>query len=271
MHFLKAHIKILLIVLVLLPTAGVAHAQFLNGTSGLMIAPSGDMNPSGTFMISNVWLDKHYLPPVLPWLQAYDTFGYSVSITFWSRLEIAYVLTLSNGSKLPDPPNNWYRVLNNQDRLFCAKFQLLKENEFSWNWVPAIAVGVVDPVTGGAQDYIGSGNLNEYSNNGFFNRYYVVASKHIQTFLGEFGLHAGYQYSIRKQNWPYTGPCGGINWRPKWVQNDWIKLNLIGEYDSHTFNAGLIASIYKDHFDLLAVWQNMQWFSFGVRYKLVLF
>ena len=267
---IQASLRVVLIVLLLLPAARTARAQFLDGSTGLMIAPSADMNPSGTFMITDVWLNKHYLPVDLPWQASYNSFAYSINITFWSRFEVAYICTLSNGSKLPNPPNSWYQVLKNQDRHFLAKFQLLKENEFGWKWVPSIAIGVSDPVTGAVSaEYIES--MDQINGlNAYFNRFFVTISKHFDSGIGDIGLHAGYQYSLRF-DWPYTGPCGGINWRPKWVQNDWVKLNLIAEYDSHVFNAGLVTSVYKDHFDLFAVWQNMQWFSFGARFKLVLF
>ena len=48
-------------------------------------------------------------------------------------------------------------------------------------------------------------------------------------------------------------------------------LNLIGEYDSRTWNAGMVFTFYKNHFDLMFMLQNMQWVSWGFRYKIVLF
>ncbi|MCR4824648.1 MAG: hypothetical protein K5849_04735, partial [Bacteroidales bacterium] len=83
--------------MLLLAAAKPARAQFLDGSSGLMLAPSGDMHPSGTFMITNTWLNPNVLPP-FPW--GYYTFGYSFNITFWSRFEFAYILTLINGKKM---------------------------------------------------------------------------------------------------------------------------------------------------------------------------
>lgn len=215
-------------------------------------------------MITNNWINSHATPP-FPW--EYDTFGYGINITFWSRLEIGYVMTIIDGRKLKSEQVYYWKIMINQDRHFYAKFQLLRENEFGWKWVPAVAIGTSDPTTGTGGDYL---HPDMTSLNGYFNRYYVVATKHFNTPLGEFGVHAGYQYNIRL-DYPIHGPCGGINWRPKWLQNDWIKMNLIGEYDARTWNAGVILSVYKDHFDLMFELQNMQWISFGARYKLVLF
>lgn len=260
-------IKSLLAALLLVAAAAPARAQFLDGASGLMLAPSADMHPSGTFMITNTWLHPEVLPP-FPW--GYHTFGYSFNITFWSRFEFAYILTLINGSKMANPPSNWWAVMRNQDRHFFAKFLLLRENEFGLKWMPALAVGVSDPVTGAVSgEYVES--LTAIDNqNGYFNRYFATLTKHFDTKIGQIGVHAGYQYSFRTDR-SLTGPVGGVNWRPKWVQNDWVKLNLMAEYDSRTFNVGLVTTIYRDHFDLLVLLQDMKYFSFGVRYKLVLF
>lgn len=259
----RIHKGLVTAVFLLLATLS-GRAQFLDGSSGFLQTPTADMNPSGTFMITNNYLNKHTVNGIY-W--GYDTFGYAIDITFWSRLEVCYSMTLFDGKRRENPS---FRdmITFNQDRHFSAKFLFLKENEFGWNWVPAIAAGIVDPTTGGALDYTEADV--SLGGNGFFNRYYVVATKHFNTPLGEFGVHAGYQYS-KRIDFPIHGPCGAINWRPKWLQNDWIKMNLIGEYDARTWNAGVILSVYKDHFDLMFELQNMQWISFGARYKLVLF
>ena len=66
----------------------------------------------------------------------------------------------------------------------------LKEGEI-WKWTPSIAFGVSDPVTGaGTGEYIGSSE-NISSGNGYFNRYYVVATKHFNTPWGVVGGHLG--------------------------------------------------------------------------------
>lgn len=265
-RILSHNTKSLLVALLLICAAGTARAQFLDSSSGLMQAPTAEMNPSGTFMITNNWMDPHTLPD-FPW--GYRTFQYGFDITFWSRLEVAYVMTLIDGSKIANPPSTYWRVMKNQDRHFYAKLLLLKEGEFGWKWLPALAVGISDPTTGGTAGDYGELPVGQYGN-GYFNRMYAVLTKHFNTPIGEIGLHAGYQYNVR-QDYALNGPCAGLNWRPKWIQNKWIRLNLMAEYDARTFNVGLVTSIYKDHFDLMVEWQNLKWFSFGARYKLVLF
>ena len=265
MQYVPVHIRHLLTTLLLVFLSLTARAQFLDCTTGFFMAPTADMNPSGTFMITNTFLDRHATNDNY-W--QYDTFGYGFDITLWSRVEIAYVMVLVNGSQMPGPISAWHRALRNQDRHFSAKLQLLKEGEFGLKWVPAIAVGVVDPTTGGTEDYI-SGDVSS-GGNGYFNRYYAMLTKHQQTPIGEFGLHIGYQYSQRI-DFPINDFCVGVNWRPKWIQDNQAKLNIFGEYDARTWNTGLVLSFYEDHFDLMVGLQNVQWLSWAVRYKIVLF
>ena len=62
--------------------------------------PTAEMEQSGTFMITNNYLNKHSLSPDA-W--GYDTFAYGFSITFWSRLEVGYVCTIFDGKRKPNP------------------------------------------------------------------------------------------------------------------------------------------------------------------------
>lgn len=51
----------LILVLTLLSLS--ANAQFTDGTTGLLNCPSAEMNESGTFTITNNFLNKHLLTP----------------------------------------------------------------------------------------------------------------------------------------------------------------------------------------------------------------
>ena len=257
---------ILLIILMLAPV--VTKAQFTDHSTGLLNMPSADMQKDGTFMITNNWLNAYMLPPSTEegWGWGYDTFAYGFNITFLSRVEIAYCLTIIDGRKSPNAKTEYMRDMFNQDRHFAARVLVLREGEL-WKWTPSIAVGFSDPVTGaGAGQYIGS---DVSSGNGYFNRFYAVATKHFDTSAGEIGIHAGYQYSLRKD--PHiNAPCAGINWKPIWLQNRWFSPNVIFEYDSRSFNAGLVASIWDDRFEAMLMVQNFRYASFGLRYKLEL-
>lgn len=73
------------------------HAQFTTGVTGLLHMPSAEMQKDGTAVIGGNFLNKHNLPSDYWW--GYNTYNYFVNITFFSRVEIAYVMTLVKGQK----------------------------------------------------------------------------------------------------------------------------------------------------------------------------
>lgn len=232
--------------------------------------PSAEMQESGTFMISNSFLNKAYVenPSHDEYYWGYNTFGYGFNITIFSRVEIAYVCTLMNHKWSPYAKSYRAQIMFNQDRHFAARVQALKEGEFGIKWMPSVVVGISDPITSGGGSYVQPGE----ESNGFFNRFYVAASKHFTTTYGEFGAHAAYQYTKRKYIIP-KGPCLGVTWNPVWLNKPDSFLSsfrVIAEYDAKEVNLGLTASIWKDHFEFWTCLQACQHFNGGVRFKLVL-
>jgi len=249
-----------------------ANAQFIDSVGGLLMMPSAEMQESGTLMISNNFLNKSYVEnPVgdeFNW--GYNTFGYGFSLTFFSRLEVAYICTIFNGAWSPYAKSYRALIMRNQDRHFAIRVQALKEGEFGLKWMPSVVLGVSDPISGAGGDYTG-GNVGEVGN-GFFNRYYIAASKHFNTSVGVFGAHAAYQYSRRMFIIP-KGPCVGVTWNPVWLNKPDTFLSsfrVIAEYDAKEVNIGLTASIWKDHFEFWTCLQACQHFNGGVRFKVVL-
>ena len=242
----------------------VCRAQFTDSTTGLLQMPTAEMQESGTFMITNNYLNKHALP-TSGW--GYDTFAYGFSMTFWSRLEVGYVCTIFDGKRRPNPSDR-NKIMFNQDRHFYGRVQIFKEGEFGWKWMPAVVAGLSDPTTGSSSGGYVDMNV-EGSGNGYFNRLYLVASKHFATPWGEVGAHAGWQYN-RRSDYPLNGPAVGVEWKPRWLCDRWLldDLNLIAEYDSRTFNIGFVASIWENRFEAMFELQNMKWINFGLRYKL---
>lgn len=247
----------------LLAGEGGARAQFVDSTTGLMQAPSADMEPDATFMITNGWWSKEMLDS-RGW--GYDTFGYGFSVSFFGRLEVAYVLTIFDGKRKPNPSER-DKIMFNQDRHFAARLLLLKEGEFGLDWMPAVLAGVSDPTTGSGGDYLDH-NVSG-AGNGYFNREYIVLTKHFATGLGEFGAHLGYIYNNRI-NYRLDGPCAGIDWKPVWLQDKGFLtgVRLIAEYDARTFNYGFVTSVWDDRFEALVECLGSRAFNFGLRYKL---
>ncbi|MBQ0025354.1 MAG: YjbH domain-containing protein [Bacteroidales bacterium] len=251
------------LVIVSLFVVATASAQFTDGMSGYLQSPSAEMYADGTFMITNNYLNKDSLSP---WGWGYDTFGYSFGVSFWKRLEIVYACTIFDGKRRPNPSARDL-IMFNQDRHFAVKALLLDEGEI-WKWTPAIAVGISDPVTSFSGDY----KPQVKHGNGYFNRMFAVATKHFKTGIGVFGVSAGYQYSLRTE-YVINNPCGGLTWNPVWLNNPEFIISgfrLIGEYDSRTFNVGAVASVWRDHFDLMFEWQNFNRCNFGARFRCIL-
>lgn len=217
-------------------------------------------------MITNNWLCKEYTSKS-GW--GYDTFGYGFSVTLWKRLEIAYICTIFDGRKTSRPDSYW-KIMFNQDRHFAARVAISKDGEWGQKWLPAIAIGISDPVTGTGGDYIGD-NVGA-TGNGFFNRAYIVASKSFDSRYGTVGAHLGYQYSCRKDGMP-TGPQAAITWNPVWLNTPEWFMNNFGatlEYDARYVNFGINASIWKDRFEFMAMLLNMRYPMVGARFKLAL-
>ena len=264
-------LKVALISILWALTCLVCRGQFMDSASGLLQAPSAEMGEPGTFMITTNYLNSHSTPPV--W--GYDTFNYGFSIVFLPRIEIGYVLTYivnKNHRFIHEDGKLEIVTLKNQDRHFYGKLQLLQEGEFGINWIPALAVGASDPTSAMRNnkdiDYLDF-DVNG-TGNGYFNRYYVVATKHFSTPAGVVGAHLGYQYNFRR-DLPYNGPCAAFDWEPVWLQKEnVVSAKFIAEYDARTVNVGLIASIWRDHFDLMVDLQALKWLSAGVRFKMVI-
>ena len=231
----------------------------------MLSSPSAEMYESGTFFISNNFLNKHYTSNSGNFGWKYHTFTYGFGITFWSRLEVNYVCTIFNGDWNPDAETYRQKIIKNQDRHFAAKVLLLREGEFGRSWIPALAIGISDPVTGaGSGEYVGS---DVTSGNGYFNRMYIVATKHFATSFGDVSGSLGYQYNLR-QDPHYNAPCAAVTWKPVWLENRWFNPKFILEYDARTPNIGFIADIWDGRFETMFELQNFQWISFGLRYKL---
>ena len=242
--------------LLLLAAGTTARAQFLDSTTGLLQMPTAVMNPEGTFMITNNFLNYHTLSPV-KW-DGKNTFGYGFSVALWDRVEVAYTCTIMYGTSYyieqPDTPVNWV----NQDRHLSGKILVVRDGDFGQSWMPNIALGVID---------FDEGMFQMRSGNGYFTRFYAVASKSFQTAWGDVGGHLGYQWSPRT-DYRINAPCAGVDWKPTWIQTDWLSMDLIAEFDSRSFNIGFIAALWDDRFEAMFDLQALKWVSFGLRFKM---
>lgn len=237
-----------------------SNAQLTDGMTGLLHMVTAEVQKDATFMLGGNMLHEKNIPNKY-WWGDYNTYNYYLNINFLERIEIAYICTLVQGKKNGFHwPVFTYGKFVNQDRHFAGKIQLVKEGEW-WKHMPAIAVGVSDPTTGGGNDYT---DMNvSGSGNGFFNRWFAAMSKHFQfKGIGEVGLHATYLYNERT-DYPLNGIGWGINFRPDFHKN----LNLIVEHDTKTLNIGALYSLWADHFNVLFELQEGKYISAGLVYK----
>ena len=258
------HRKFLLTIIAIFGVMPALWAQFSDCSTGLLQMPTAEMQEDGTFMITNNFLNKHSLATSV-W--NYNTFQYGVAVSFWGRVELGYVCTIFNDHWKGSQTRKGVWMIN-QDRHFTGRVCLLREGEFGLDWMPALVIGISDPVTGGATDYFKHGKVSG-SGNGFFNRNFIILSKHFLTKWGSIGAHAGYQLNWRADYF-INAPCAGVNWQPVWLQHRGLleKLDVIVEYDSRAVNLGVIASIWDNHFEAMFELQSFQWVNFGLRYKL---
>ena len=240
-------------------------AQFTDSSSGLLQMPSAEMQPSGTFMITNNSLNLHSLP-TSGW--SYRTFAYGFSFTFWSRFEVGYVCTMFDGSKVPGSTGRT-RLMYNQDRHFVGRFQLLREGEFGLWWMPSLVLGVSDPTTASSSEgYVDTGGVDG-TGNGYFNRNYIALSKHFSTPWGELGGHLAYQYN-RRSDYRLNGPAAAVTFTPALLccRSILDEVRFIAEYNARTLNLGCIASIWENRFEAMFELQACKYINFGLRYKL---
>jgi len=223
-----------------------AHAQFPYGTTGLLHMPTADMQRDKTVMLGGSFLHEGATPEA--W--SYNTYNYYVNITIFPFLEIGYNCTLF---KFAMPSMGLSKKFRNQDRQFSGRLRLLKEGQF-WKYMPAVVVGGNDVLT--------SFSSPHEVGNGYWNRWYLAATKHINLY-GELGFHAAYVYNRRK-DYRLNGLAMGTNWKPQFHSN----LNLMAEYDSRMMNCGLGYTFWKDHINLITELNDFKYLSAGVYFKI---
>lgn len=273
-----------------------AKGQFTYGTTGLLNMPTADMQKDKTFLFGGGFLEKHASPG--RWF--YDTYNYYINITFFPWMEFAYTCTLH---KAVPEESLWvpstYGNFVNQDRNFHIKFRLWKEGWWKW-WTPQIVVGGNDAINNSWAE--GSKwKPIESEANGFYNRYYIAASKHFKfTNIGELGTHLSWVYNRRKE-YKLNGLCIGANFRFKLKDDSSLLhkaingLSLMVEaypadgqgvhntalysgknpknYDrglhigKHDINIGACYSFWKDCINLYGELYGCKDFSAGIQFK----
>ena len=246
------NLKKILLSVVLMSVSVALSAQMTHGTTGLLNAPSAEMQDVKTVMLGGNYLNKELTPN--PW--NYGTYNYFLNVTIFPLLEIAYTATMFKAKSIGI---GWYtdpEKFCNQDRYFSARVRVLKEGQF-WKHMPAVVVGTSDPYTES-----GDGEINTVDGNGYFCRFYVAATKHFMLNRERFGVSVSYVYNRRRSN-HLNGIAAGITYNPSVVPN----LRLIAEYDNINFSIGASYLLFDQlhaHFQM----QELKYFTGGLCYKI---
>ncbi|MDE5701288.1 YjbH domain-containing protein [uncultured Bacteroides sp.] len=246
------YVKIALAVL-LLCCPLLLSAQLTYGTTGLLHAPSAEMQRDKTVMIGGNFLNKEITPPT--WY--YHTYNYFLNVTIFPWLEVAYTCTLFKAEALGLRPYG-YTGFTNQDRYFSVRLRALKEGQF-WKYMPAVVLGTSDPYTES-----GDGQISSTEGNGYFCRFYIAATKHIPIGKETIGVHLSYLYNNRKE-YRLNGPAVGVTYNPSFHP----QLRMIAEYDSKDFALGATYLLFN-HLHAQVELQKMKYFTGGLTYKIYL-
>lgn len=222
-------------------------AQLTYGTTGLLHAPSAEMQRDKTIMAGGNFLNKEITPPT--WY--YHTYNYFVNATIFPFLEVAYTCTLFKAEHL-GLSEEGYSGFTNQDRFFSIRLRVLKEGQL-WKHMPAVVLGTSDPYTGS-----GGGTTSPTEGNGYFCRFYLATTKHFNIGTERIGVHLSYVYNRRKE-YKLNGLAGGITYSPSKLPD----LRLIAEHDSKDFAFGATYLLFN-HLHAQVELQKMKYFTGGL-------
>lgn len=228
-------------------------AQLTYGVTGLLHAPSAEMQEDKTVMIGGNFLNRELTPPT--WY--YHTYNYFLNITIFPWMEVAYTCTLFKAEALGLKPYG-YSGFTNQDRYFSVRFRLLKEGQL-WKYMPAVVLGTSDPYTES-----GDGQISSTDGNGYFCRFYLAATKNIKIGNESIGVHLSYLYN-RRSDYHLNGFAAGLTYNPSFHP----QLRVIAEYDSKDFALGTTYLLFN-HLYAQVELQKMKYFSGGLTYKIYL-
>ena len=232
--------------------AFILPAQLTYGVTGLLHAPSAEMQRDKTVMLGANFLNKEITPPT--WY--YHTYNYYLNVTIMPWLEVAYTCTLFKTEALGLKPYG-YTGFTNQDRYFSVRLRALKEGQF-WKYTPAVVLGTSDPFTSSGSVFAPT------KGNGYYSRFFIAATKHIQIGKETIGIHLSYLYNNRK-DYDLNGIAAGITYNPSFHP----QLRLIAEYDSRDFAMGITYLLFN-HLHAQVELQKMKYFTGGLTFKFCL-
>lgn len=265
--------RIFILLFLMLCLQAKAFGQHTYGTTGLLHAPTAEMQCGGTFILGGSMID-HNIYRSQYWSGSTEykpyTYNYYLNITFFPWMEIAYTCTLVKGAHNSSywPEKTWGKFVN-QDRSFHLRLRAWKEGWWK-DWTPQIVLGANDP--GSHADH-GGGSIvfdDVGDNTNHLTRFYLAATKHFAfKQWGELGVHASFMqfdgFDLSNEH----GVSVGANFRFSRPQDGfWNKalngLNVMGEYYDGVVNVGGEYSMWKDRINVVASLYDGKYWSVGL-------
>ncbi|WP_455640371.1 YjbH domain-containing protein [Parabacteroides sp.] len=215
------------------------------GVSGLLTAPSADMQADGTFMAGGNYLPKSMLTDDF----RQNTGNYFLNITFLPFVEVGYRCTLAKGE------GSDLKETRQQDRAVSLRLRILKEKKY----LPSVVLGSNDAFTTYA--------LNPFSNkkaNRMFGSIYGVVTKNIPMGNHILGITGGYYIPVYEES-PNEGFFGGIRYTPGFLP----QVSVIADYNRKKMSAGASLLLFN-HFRIQVMTYGFKDLSTGIRYEFLL-
>ena len=243
-------VKRIFFITLLIGVPSMLSAQLTYGTTGLLHAPSAEMQRDKTVMLGGNFMNKEITPPT--WY--YHTYNYFLNVTILPWIEVAYTCTLFKAEALGLTPYG-YSGFTNQDRYFSVRLRALKEGQF-WKYMPAVVLGTSDPFTSS-----GGGSVGSTEGNGYFSRFYIAGTRHFTIGTEVIGVHISYLYNKRKE-YKLNGMAAGVSYNPTFAPD----LRVIAEYDSKDIALGATYLLFG-HLQMQVELQKMKYFTGGLCFQ----
>ncbi len=215
----------------------VALGQSLTGLQGLIVTPSAEMHPNGTFILGGSYFDHHNFE--------YGEYTYNgvagyVAVTFLPFVELSFRYT-SELRTISRENGNF------PDRMPSFRIQFLKEQEL----LPSMAIGMHDisSVAGGGAKH--------------FEASYIVFTKNLAFHKLHLKLNSGYGLGLLSaKHHEIKGVFAGMSL----AFNQLRKLEVLLEYDSRDINTGVKLLLW-DHLQLMAVARQCQYLEGSIAFR----
>ena len=227
--------KLILLVLLIFPiTFSGSFAQSLTGITGLLNAPSAEMQKDGTFYAGANYLNRNYV-------NAYGKGQYNCLIYYFDMTFLPFLEINFRNTRMLGNTDSSHTV----DRMFSVKLRVLKERKY---W-PSIVIGANDILT------------QALRGNQYFGALYIVGSKNFLIRKNGLGFTFGYAYPVFRNN-QFAGFFGGVSFSPSFLR----QLTVMAEYDSKSFNIGGSVLFFR-HLYVFALLQGMKCVSGGITFR----